>query len=229
MRTFLAAVLGLLIGFVARVWMLSVRTRVVLDPALSDRAEHPWVLALWHGHLLPLLAHRRRGPTVALVSWSSDGTMLAWAMRWFGVDAERGSSSRGGRVGLSLVTRRLRTGWDAAFAVDGPRGPCGVVRPGALAAARDVRGCVVPYVAACSHAIRLRSWDGFLVPLPFSRVVIHLGAPVAPAELPLSTEDLATHIDAAVRFAQESLEHAEHGRYSSGPRTDVTACASRLS
>ncbi|MFW5738829.1 MAG: DUF374 domain-containing protein [Myxococcota bacterium] len=149
-----------------------------------------------------LLAHRRRRRTVALVSWSRDGSLLSGAMRWFGVASVRGSGSRGGRAGLQRSVERLVAGWDAAFAVDGPRGPRGLARPGALAAARSARGIVIPYAAAGSRSLSLESWDRFQVPLPFSRVAVVLGAPMLPRARG-TTEQLAARIDAATRLAQD--------------------------
>jgi len=200
------ALAGLALGLLARIWLLTVRFRVVLDPRVELHAARPWVLAFWHGHLLLLLPHQRRRRTTALVSWSSDGDLLSWAMRWFRVHAERGSGSSGGRVGLRAVISSLHRGWDAAFAVDGPRGPRGVPRPGALAAARDSGAVVIPYGAACSRVLVLSSWDGFSVPMPFSRVVVALGAPMDPSAKPLTTAELAMRLDETVQRARRGLD-----------------------
>ncbi len=199
----LLALAGLSLGLVARAWLLTLRIRVLTHPSLPS-SSCPWVLALWHGHLLPLLAHERRGPIAALVSHSPDGQLLAWAMRWFGVTSVRGSSSRGGREGLLAMTERLLAGSDVAFAVDGPRGPRGVPRPGALAAADRTNAWVVPYAVACSRATVLASWDRFQIPWPFSRVVVVLGEPITDRR-DREVECLALRIDEATRLAQETL------------------------
>lgn len=199
-----SALVGLGLGLLARLWLLTLRIQIHTHPSLQPSASTPWVFALWHGQLLPLLAHRRPRPTVALVSLSADGERLAWGMRWFGVRAERGSSSRGGKEGLAAVVERLRRGWDAAFAVDGPRGPRGVAQPGALAAARSARAWVVPYAVACSRKWVLRSWDRFEVPVPFCRVVVVLGEPVTDPYR-CKPHRLAARIDAAASLAQEQL------------------------
>jgi lysophospholipid acyltransferase (LPLAT)-like uncharacterized protein len=199
----LLALAGLALGLVARAWLLTLRIHVHTHPSLPS-SSCPWVLALWHGHLLPLLAHRRRGPTVALVSQSSDGQLLAWAMRWFRVTSVRGSCSRGGKEGLRAITERLLAGSDVAFAVDGPRGPRGIARPGALAAAARAHAWVVPYAVACSRATVLGSWDHFQIPWPFSRVVVVLGEPTTDCR-ECGVDCLALRIDEATRLAQETL------------------------
>ncbi len=197
------SVFSLLLGAIARLWMMTVRTQTLSHSSLRASADRPWVLALWHGHLLALLTHRRRRRTFALVSLSRDGEMLAPALRFFSVEAVRGSSSKGGRQGLATIVSKLGEGYDAAFAVDGPCGPARVAKPGALAAARDGGGQVVPYAAACSCAILLSSWDGFVIPLPFSRIMIVLGEPIASSDI--GTDELAARIDSAARIAQKAL------------------------
>jgi lysophospholipid acyltransferase (LPLAT)-like uncharacterized protein len=176
------AVLGVLLGLLARVWLATLRVRIVEDPALDDVRLRPWVFAFFHGTQWPLLAVRRRGPTVVLVSLSEDGVMQARALALQGFCVVRGSSTRGGVRGLASLVRRMRADRaDAAFAVDGPRGPYGVAKEGAVVAARAVGGVLVPLGGAIERGFVLRrAWDRFGVALPFSRVSVRLGAPIEP-------------------------------------------------
>jgi lysophospholipid acyltransferase (LPLAT)-like uncharacterized protein len=200
--------LGIAIGLLARAWIASLRVESEIHPALNDHPQLPWVLALWHGQILPLLAFKLRRRTVALVSLSRDGDLLAWAFRVLGVASERGSSSAQGRKGLRQIATRLRSEpCDAAFAVDGPRGPRHRVQGGALAAARLCGGVVVPFVAACERVIALRSWDGFEIPWPFSRVVVVLGSPIQVGRGGVEPALLAQALDASEALAQ-SILHA---------------------
>jgi lysophospholipid acyltransferase (LPLAT)-like uncharacterized protein len=178
--------IGVLLGLVARLWLGSLRLTLVVAPELSASAERSWVLAFWHGHQFTLLRWPRRRRLVALVSLSRDGELQAGALPRLGIAVERGSSSRGGASGLKALVRRIRAGLDAAIAVDGPRGPRGLVRSdgggvGAALAARLGGGVVVPMAAVCSKAwIFSRSWDRFELPRPFSRVAVALGRPIEP-------------------------------------------------
>lgn len=196
--------LGFLIGWIARVWLMSLRTRVVASPALDASSPSGWVLVFWHGSQFPLYAWRRRRPTVALVSLSSDGDILDGAMGVLGLDVARGSSSRGGARGLRMLVGALRGGRDVAIAVDGPRGPAKRARPGASAAARSGRALIVPMAAACVSSWRLRSWDGFELPVPFSRVVITLGDPLVASDRP-DPGRVAAAIDVAEHRARQAL------------------------
>jgi len=176
------AVLGLLLGVLARIWLSTLRVRVVADPSLEAVADRPWVLAFWHGAQWPLLAWRRRRRTVVMVSWSRDGALQARALWVQGFCVVRGSSSRGGARGLAaLVCAMRRERADAAFAVDGPRGPREVVKGGAIVAARATGAVVVPMAGAVRHGIVLRrAWDRYALAWPFTRVDVALGRPIEP-------------------------------------------------
>lgn len=179
------ALLGWVAGLVARAWLSTLRVRVTRDPALCGAEDRPWVLALLHGTLWPLLAWKRRRLTVVLVSGSRDGDLGACALSLQGLKIVRGSSSRGGVRGLAaLVGVMRREHADAAFAVDGPRGPRGIAKGGAVAAARATGAVVVPIAGAARGGIVLaRTWDFFALAWPFSRVDVALGGPIDPGAI----------------------------------------------
>lgn len=200
----LRVVLGFVLGLVARMWLATLRMRLDVHPDLERCEGVPWVLAFFHGTQWPLLAWRRRRPTLVMVSHSADGAMQARALGLLGFLVVRGSSSRGGARGLAAIVRRMRRGdADAAFAVDGPRGPYGDVKPGALLAAHRAGGVLVPMgSAALQGKTFTRAWDRFRLAWPFSRVAVVLGAPMAPST---SREDLAEAIRDANRKAEGML------------------------
>jgi lysophospholipid acyltransferase (LPLAT)-like uncharacterized protein len=173
-------VLGYILGWVVRLWARTWRVSVQVDPGLDLQTKRPLVFVFWHGTQMSLTAVSRRRPTCVLVSCSQDGCLQNGVMRALGMRVVRGSSSRQGASGLLSVIRGLRSGQDAAFAVDGPRGPRGSVKPGAELAARLGNGLCVPLGCAVRRKLTVRaSWDRFAVPLPFTRVLICMGAPLA--------------------------------------------------
>jgi len=193
------AALGIVLGFLARAYLATLRARVWVDPALDLGDQRPFVLCFWHGDQLPCFCWKRRRPTVALVSLSPDGQMQSRALVRQGLVVERGSTSRAGARGLFAIVQKLRRGHDAAFAIDGPRGPRHAVAPGARAAARLSGGVLVPMGSAAPRAVTLsKSWDQFRVPLPFSRVNVVLGAPIEPSA---SLEELGAGIARASSLA----------------------------
>ncbi len=172
--------LGFFLGCLARAWLATLRVRLVVDPALDAARDRPWVLVFFHGTQWPLLAWRRRRPTLVMVSHSKDGAMQVRALSVLGFRIVRGSSSRGGAKGLAAIIRRLKKDdVDAAFAVDGPRGPYGRVAPGAALAAARARGVLVPMGAGVTRAhVFERAWDRFVLAWPFTRVAVVLGPPL---------------------------------------------------
>lgn len=177
--------IGFLLGVVARLWLATLRVRVEAHPSLmtEDAARVAWVLCFFHGTQFPLLAWRRRRKTAVMVSLSKDGAMQARALSLLGFDVVRGSSSREGARGLAALVRKVRGNErDLAFAVDGPRGPLGVPKPGAAFVARRTGAWLVPMGSAMRRGkVFDRAWDRFGLPFPFTAVSVVLGAPI-PAE-----------------------------------------------
>lgn len=203
MRSRVRTVFGVLVGVLVGAWVRTLRIKVEIHPGSLAVAERR-VLAFFHGQQMALLGARRFGRTTVLVSHSSDGEIQAGVMKRLGLSVVRGSSSRGGAAGLRAIVRTLGNGGDAAFAVDGPRGPLGVAKTGALVAARAARAALLPVASASRAAWVLgRAWDRFEVPLPFSRVAVVVGAPVP--ILGADTDALGAAIHAARRRAQALL------------------------
>jgi lysophospholipid acyltransferase (LPLAT)-like uncharacterized protein len=132
----------------------------------------PVIFVFWHGNLLPLVHYHRDERIVVLVSEHADGERTARILAHRGFGTVRGSSTRGGVRGLRALVRAARAGRDLALTPDGPRGPRGELKPGALAVARMTGLPIVPLAVAASPAWRLQSWDGFMIPKPFARVRI---------------------------------------------------------
>ena len=164
---------------VVRALAHSWRVEVVHDEPLRRLRERrqPVVFACWHGELLPLLwAHREQGISI-LVSEHRDGEIITRVAARLGFGAVRGSTTRGGGRALLGLARVLQEGGDIAVTPDGPRGPVHQYAPGALVAAQRAGAPIVPVGAWASSAWRLRSWDRFMVPKPFARVVVAYAEP----------------------------------------------------
>ncbi|MEN8374424.1 MAG: lysophospholipid acyltransferase family protein [Gemmatimonadota bacterium] len=179
----------------------TVRVEIRPSPGMTrlDEAEEPYVVVFWHGRLLPL-AYAYRGSGVAtLISRSRDGRAIAEVASRWGYRIERGSSSRGGSMGLRGVVRHLEAGRRVALTPDGPRGPARVMKLGPLLAARLTGAPIVPIGIAANRAWHVGSWDRFMLPQPFARVLIQFGEPLrVPADAS----------DAQVESLRERLEGA---------------------
>lgn len=172
----------------------------LFDPA--NRSQYIW--ALWHNRVLFVpyarsrWARHRRG--AVLTSASRDGEILARVVRKFGVDAERGSSSKRGAAGLLAMKKWLDEGCDVCITPDGPRGPCYVLSPGVVVLAAKTDVPIVPIGVDYSRSIRLKSWDRFIVPFPFARCILRTGEPVKvdPGAIEGGTEAEAARVGAAL-------------------------------
>lgn len=138
----------------------------------------PVIFVFWHGQLLPLVHYHRNEGIVVLVSEHADGEYITRIVEHHGFGTVRGSSTRGATRGLKGLIRAARAGTDLALTPDGPRGPAHVLKAGALGVAQATGLPVIPLAVGASAGWRLRSWDGFLVPRPLSRITIEYAPPV---------------------------------------------------
>lgn len=161
---------------------LTIRFR---DPnrALKRLEGRPMVICFWHNRILGITAgflcgypDERRGVTV-LTSPSRDGEILARLVGGFGMGAVRGSSSRRGARAQRELIRIVREGGDVAITPDGPRGPIYQLGPGVVHLAQSTGAPILPVHASFSRAIRMKTWDRFILPLPFSEVLVTLDEP----------------------------------------------------
>ncbi len=158
---------------------LTTRAETIGDEHFEQfrRAGQPVIFAFWHGQLLPLIHYHRHQGIVVLISEHEDGEYISRVVRRNGFGTVRGSSTRGATKGLRGLVRAAREGRDLALTPDGPKGPKGEFKAGALMAAQ-MTGCpVIPIAVKSSAGWRFNSWDGFLVPRPFSTVTIEYLAP----------------------------------------------------
>ncbi|OLC02870.1 MAG: hypothetical protein AUH78_00815 [Gemmatimonadetes bacterium 13_1_40CM_4_69_8] len=177
----LAAVIGpALVRLLAATWRIRVRGAEHLRALRETR--RPFVFVLWHSRILPLLFHHRHEDVVLLISRHRDGGYLAdLAQRW-GYRSVRGSTKRGGEVGLLGIVRALQGGAVVAVTPDGPRGPAERVQPGAVAAAQHAGVPLLPIGARPSSAWWLPTWDRMCIPKPFATVEVVYGPAVSVAE-----------------------------------------------
>lgn len=164
-----------------RLWAASLRLEVyggehLLGPAASGQRV---VVALWHDELFAAIAFGLRHPLelATVVSQSRDGELIAGMLTRLGYLTARGSSHRGGVRALKAALRLLEDGRVVVVTVDGPRGPRHVAKEGAVYLAAKSGALLVPLRVGCHRAYRFGSWDRFLLPWPFSRVVLRFGPP----------------------------------------------------
>lgn len=154
-----------------RLWLATLRIRT--NRALVDDGDGGRVIVLWHDRLFVsgLIGGRFfRRPINALISTSKDGGWLVAFFRLMGLKAVRGSSSKRGAAALMTLTRVVRAGEHAGITPDGPKGPARVCKSGFVALAKLTGRPILVLGLDYARCWRLRNWDRFALPLPFSRV-----------------------------------------------------------
>lgn len=174
-----------LVAFGYRLLQIWART---LRFEIEDRAgvigsppNERYIGALWHNRLLLfpfVLKHylpKRRG--AALISASRDGAILADLIERFDFEVVRGSSSRQGASAIRQLAEVIANGKDVVITPDGPRGPAYELGQGIIYLAQQSGAQVVPVNMEYSSCWRVKSWDRFILPKPFSKVRVIFARP----------------------------------------------------
>jgi lysophospholipid acyltransferase (LPLAT)-like uncharacterized protein len=165
-----------------KVWMLSCRVvrieGIEGEREALERSGGRAVYATWHQRLIYHSRYFGSRHITIMISQSRDGEYAARVGSWFGFRNVRGSSTRGGRKALKEITKRIREGEMGGMLADGPQGPARVAKIGSVIMARDAGVPLLPVLWGADRCWTLNSWDRFLIPKPFARVVICHGEPI---------------------------------------------------
>jgi lysophospholipid acyltransferase (LPLAT)-like uncharacterized protein len=140
------------------------------------------VPCFWHQHQAfcakYLLEQHGRGLAVGwLISPSVDGEIPARLLRYAGGRVIRGSSSHtGARALRDYYLALVQENVSPVITPDGPRGPRFKFKPGAILLAQMSGRPMLPLAYAASRACLIK-WDRFVIPVPFARIAIAIGAP----------------------------------------------------
>ena len=179
---------------------------------MRENPDHPLIWLLWHNRIfaVPYVSGKfvplRSG--AVLTSASKDGEIIARVMKRFRIEAVRGSSSRRGGVALKEMVERLGRGDDICITPDGPRGPKYVMQQGALGLAQSTGTKLFPVYVNYTKAWRLKSWDRFFIPKPFSIVNVTLGEFIE-VEKTTTEEAFAAELKRVEGILREGIDQQE--------------------
>jgi len=183
----------------------------------------------WHSRFLMLNAawKRRWQDPHILISLSRDGALVAYTTRFLGLKTIRGSArkagskkAKGGSAALRGMITALENDGAIVITPDGPRGPRQRLGVGPLGLARLSGAPVVSLTFAVKNRIQFKSWDRFVLPLPFGRGIIIWGTPLTIAtdasdeelekyKIQIEDEMNAFLKDADTRLGREPVEPAD--------------------
>jgi lysophospholipid acyltransferase (LPLAT)-like uncharacterized protein len=149
----------------------------------ANRAGKGIIYTFWHREIFSACWFWRRRGIVVMTSQNFDGEYIARIIKMHGYGASRGSSSRGAGRALVEMARCLRSGRDAAFTIDGPRGPKFVAKRGSVILSRSTGASILCFhVALRSAYVFSKTWDQTQFPHPFSRAAIFIAPPIVVPE-----------------------------------------------
>lgn len=191
---------------------LTLRLRVEdRSGVLKEEGGSPVIVCFWHNRILGItfafnrIYPKNRSGVTVLTSPSKDGEILAQLVGAFSMAAVRGSSSRRGSRALLELVKLIRSGRDIAITPDGPRGPRYSLGPGIILLAQTTGARILPVHASFSRCVRMKTWDGFIIPLPFSKVSVTIDQALAvPDELSgQDFEDKRKHLEELLKYAAD--------------------------
>ena len=178
-KTFKTTILGLLVNILIRFLHLTMRMTHIDKHHETDlvKAKTNYIFCFWHQHIMLMPFALSKKKVGVLSSPSKDGLIAAASTRFFGHVNIWGSSNRGPAHAFKSMVRYVKNTHSICITVDGPKGPPLVAKPGALGVARLSKAPILPVVFWANPAKKLKSWDQFLVPKPFSKGVYVYGKP----------------------------------------------------
>lgn len=166
--------------------------------------EQPAIFCFWHGRMIAqlfLIPPKRR--TFVLSTPHRDGLIASMLTRSFGIRTVYGTRSKGAAAAATAargLLAVLQQGHNVSLTPDGPRGPTQQAAPGAAYLASKSGHPLIPVTFSATRYKRLRSWDRFLMFLPFGRIHYIGGEPI---HVPANADDDA--IAAATQRMQHEL------------------------
>lgn len=149
--------------------------------SIYDRGDNV-ILACWHQATFPYFYYYRRHRVCILPVYNLSGEILARLAKRYRYKMVRIPATGSPATRTESVLRILKTikqRYDAAIAVDGPPNESLYkAKPGALYLAQKSGNPLVPVGMYAKHYITLRwRWDKYIIPLPFTKVIIYFGKP----------------------------------------------------
>ena len=169
------------LALLMRLWGRTLRFHWGADvQALMDGEDPPSVIILWHNRLFtaPLFYRRyfRQRKLANLISASKDGAWFAAFVGRLGMGYVRGSRYNRGTQAVRDLIAINNDGFDIAITPDGSRGPIYDMKPGGVTVAMKTGAPIILLSFNHTGAWRLKSWDRFFIPHPFSRIEVRIDA-----------------------------------------------------
>ena len=163
------------LGFIVAIYIYFVRLTSSIHfenksvPNTFWMNNKPFILAFWHNQLLTIPYCWKSKKTLhILASTHSDGRFGSIIANYFKLKNIPISSNNNNFI-LRSIFDILKMNNYIGITPDGPRGPKEIVSEGIIKIASVTKTPIIPCGFWSSKNIQLKSWDAFLVTLPFSK------------------------------------------------------------
>ena len=173
-----------LIGFLGKHILSLLFGSMRIETVGLEKAKHVYlsgnvIFAFWHARILGASWWFQGYDGAIMVSASDDGEIISRVLEKQGHQTVRGSTTRGGMRALAELIRVVRERrCHACIIPDGPQGPRHKVQPGIVRLAQKAGIPLIPFTYSARHMKVFKSWDRFILPIPFSKAVFMFGDPI---------------------------------------------------
>lgn len=202
-----------------RAWMTTLDCKALFYDQSVDAvfaAPTNRIYVFWHEYILLPLHLRGHCNLTMLLSKHRDADVLFRLAHHMGFECVRGSSYRGGAAALMELSR-VGADMHVAITPDGPRGPRRELAQGAVFLASRLGLPIVPMGLGYDRPWRLKSWDRFAVPRPWSRARGIVG-PEIHIPRDLDRDEIERHRQGVERILNDLTTEAERWAESGQPR-----------
>ena len=208
------------VAFIYRTYHATLKARMLFPDGttipVGDYRFDRQIFALCERDALAIAGLIADAGCTVLVTIGRDGDWTAALLQRLGCRVVRGSSRRGGAAAFKgLLDRIGASDGPTAIVVDGPLGPAGEAKVGAVACGMMTGRPVHAIAAAARRRIVFPgTWSGIYLPLPFSKLVVACDAELPIPEPRLSDEverlsrKLTGRLAALRRMAEEAARRA---------------------
>ncbi|MBS0236165.1 MAG: DUF374 domain-containing protein [Proteobacteria bacterium] len=182
LHQFLPTLTALLIKLYVTIVVITSKKIMRIDTDVDSMLQrrNPVIMFFWHNRimLIPYFTKHYKSDAAAVVSTHGDGEYVTKFLQLHKLKTLRGSSRTGAMQAAKNIIHSLHTGTSIAVTPDGPKGPRYTINSNAQKIAAKLN---VPVLLCCystSRSVIVRSWDRFIIPLPFSTIIFEITTPI---------------------------------------------------
>ncbi len=176
-----------------------IKNQAIPDKLIKEGKS--FITCFWHGRLLMMsFAWPYDSHFYMLISTHPDGQLIAQITERLGFKVLESKARTGGSATMRSMVRTLNKGGYIGITPDGPRGPRMRSSSGAIALAKLSGAPILPLSYSSSRWKMLKSWDHFILPMPFAKGVFIWGEPIE-----ISQESTLVELEAGRKKLEEQL------------------------